>query len=257
MTPPPRPTTPADTGTAVSAPAAADPASSNQGMGLDLTADSPSQPKAAPTMSFDAVDVSGKSGDRQRLDVAISLFKNEEYEKAAMSSLRDAPGPKLAGLHLEARYVLAKALYRMGLYHSSLGEFSKILAVGPETKFFKTSLEWLFFISRKTKNETVILDEIARYANQEFPERSAASSTTCWRATTSCAAGRWTRWAEAEDADKSFNEVKRLTLLIPQDGPSTRGPSTSRACPTSASATAPPAPPPGARTSTRWAPSRP
>ena len=79
--------------------------------------------------------------------------------------------PKLAGLHLEAQYLLAKSLYRMGMYHSSLGEFSKILAAGPQTKFFKTSLEWLFFISHKTVNETVILDEIAKYANYEFPER--------------------------------------------------------------------------------------
>jgi hypothetical protein len=162
---------PSGTGTAVSTPAPAADPSQSTGMGLDLTAETPSAPKAAPTMSFDAVDVSGKSGDRQRLDVAISLFKNEEYDKAAMSSFEMLQDPKLAGLHLEARYVLAKALYRMGLYHSSLGEFSKILAVGPETKFFRTSLEWLFFISRKTKNETVILDEIAKYANQEFPER--------------------------------------------------------------------------------------
>ena len=78
--------------------------------------------------------------------------------------------PKMAPLQLEAQYLLAKTLYRMGLYHSSLGEFSQILARGTDTKFFG-SLEWLFFISHKTMNETVILDEIARYANYEFPEQ--------------------------------------------------------------------------------------
>ncbi|HZI08825.1 MAG TPA: hypothetical protein VE153_00475, partial [Myxococcus sp.] len=139
------------------------------GFGLDLTQESPKP--AAPTMSFEAVDVSGKTADRQRLDVAVSLFKNDEYEKAAMSAHELLGDAKLAGLHTEARYVLAKSLYRMGMYHSSLGEFSKLLSLGPSTKFFKTSLEWLFFISRKTKNETVILDEIARHANQEFPEK--------------------------------------------------------------------------------------
>ncbi|MCY1076437.1 adventurous gliding motility protein GltC [Archangium lansingense] len=211
-------TTPADTGTAVStpaAPAAQDP-SANPGMGLDLTADTPTQPKAAPTMSFDAVDVSGKSGDRQRLDVAIALFKNEEYEKAAMSSFEMLQDAKLAGLHLEARYVMAKALYRMGLYHSSLGEFSKILAVGPETKFFRTSLEWLFFISRKTKNENVILDEIARYANQEFPERFRSEFHYLLARYHFVRGKALDQVGRAEDADKSFNEVKRLTLLIPK-----------------------------------------
>ncbi|MFL5355270.1 adventurous gliding motility protein GltC [Archangium sp.] len=202
----------APTGTGI--PPAAPAADASQGMGLDLTADAPA--KAAPTMSFDAVDVSGKSGDRQRLDVAISLFKNEEYDKAAMSSFEMLQDAKLAGLHLEARYVLAKALYRMGLYHSSLGEFSKILAVGPETKFFRTSLEWLFFISRKTKNETVILDEIAKYANQEFPERFRTEFHYLLARYHFVRGKALDQVGRSEDADRSFNEVKRLTLLIPK-----------------------------------------
>ncbi|WNG35288.1 adventurous gliding motility protein GltC [Archangium violaceum] len=203
-------------GTAASTPppAAAETPAAAPSMGLDLTSDVP--PPAAPTMSFDAVDVSGKSGDRQRLDVAISLFKNEEYEKAAMSSFEMLQDAKLAGLHLEARYVMAKALYRMGLYHSSLGEFSKILAVGPETKFFRTSLEWLFFISRKTKNETVILDEIARYANQEFPERFRSEFHYLLARYHFVRGKALDQVGRAEDADKSFNEVKRLALLIPK-----------------------------------------
>ncbi|PTL80400.1 adventurous gliding motility protein GltC [Vitiosangium sp. GDMCC 1.1324] len=215
-------TSPADTGTASSPAAPATPAAppptanTPPAMGLDLTTDTTSAPKAAPTMSFDAVDVSGKSGDRQRLDVAISLFKNEEYEKAAMSSFEMLQDPKLAGLHLEARYVMAKALYRMGLYHSSLGEFSKILAVGPETKFFRTSLEWLFFISRKTKNETVILDEIAKYANQEFPERFRTEFHYLLARYHFVRGKALDQVGRPEDADKSFNEVKRLALLIPK-----------------------------------------
>ena len=189
-------------------------APANQGMGLDLTSDAP--PKAAPTMSFDTLDVSGKSGDRQRLDVAISLFKNEEYEKAAMSAFEMLEDPKLAGLHLEARYVMAKSLYRIGLYHSSLGEFSKILAVGPETKFFRTSLEWLFFISRKTKNESVILDEIARHANQEFPERFRSEFHYLLARYHFVRGKALDQVGRGQDADKSFNEVKRLALLIPK-----------------------------------------
>jgi tetratricopeptide (TPR) repeat protein len=185
-------------------------------MGLDLTADTPPPTQTAPTMSFDAVDVSGKSGDRQRLDVAVSLFKNDEYDKAAMSAFEMIQDPKLAGLHLEARYVLAKALYRMGLYHSSLGEFSKILAVGPETKFFRTSLEWLFFISRKTKNESVILDELARHANQEFPDRFRSEFHYLLARYHFVRGKALDEVGRKEDADKSFNEVKRLVLLIPK-----------------------------------------
>ncbi len=54
--------------------------------------------------------------------------------------------PKYAGLATESQYLLAKSLYRLGLYHSALAQFSQVLAKGPQTKFFKSSLEWLFFI---------------------------------------------------------------------------------------------------------------
>ncbi len=206
----PAPETPAPV--AAPAPAPANPG----GLGLDLTGEAP---KSSGAMTFDAVDVSGKSADREKLDVAISLFKNDEYEQAAMGAFEVLQDPALSGLHTEARYVVAKALYRMGMYHSALGEFSKILAVGPQTKFFKTSLEWLFFISRKTKNETVILDEIARYANHEFPEKF-RSEFRYLLARYHFVRGRaLDQVGQAEQADKSFEEVKRLSLMIPRADP--------------------------------------
>jgi tetratricopeptide (TPR) repeat protein len=190
------------------------PVQGTEGLGLDLTGSS--SKGTAPTMSFDAVDVSGKTADRQRLDVAVSLFKNDEYEQASMSAYEVLQDPKMSGLHTEARYVVAKALYRMGLYHSALGEFSKILSLGPQTKFFKTSLEWLFFISRKTKNETVVLDEIARYANYEFPEKF-RSEFRYLLARYHFVRGRaLDQVGQTAEADKSFEEVKRLALTVPR-----------------------------------------
>ncbi|WP_186001807.1 MULTISPECIES: adventurous gliding motility protein GltC [Corallococcus] len=210
VTPSPVSGTPA----AKSSPASKPAPQGSPGLGLDLTGDNDKPP--APTMTFDAVDVSGKTADRQRLDAAISLFKNDEYEKAAMASHELLGDAKLQGLHVEARYVLAKALYRMGLYHSSLGEFSKILAAGPSTKFFKSSLEWLFFISRKTQNETVILDEIARYANYEFPEKF-RNEFRYLLARYHFVRGRaLDQVGQMDNADKSFEEVKRLALTIPR-----------------------------------------
>jgi tetratricopeptide (TPR) repeat protein len=211
--------TPAEAPSPISAPASSAPAAQDLqgGMGLDLTGEAPKG--TSPTMTFDAVDVSGKTADRQKLDVAVSLFKNDQYEQASMAAHEILKDPKMAGLHVEARYVVAKALYRMGLYHSSLGEFSKILAVGPQTKFFKTSLEWLFFISRKTKNETVILDEIARYANHEFPEKF-RSEFHYLLARYHFVRGRaLDQVGQGDQADKSFEEVKRLATLIPRSDP--------------------------------------
>ncbi|HZH03328.1 MAG TPA: adventurous gliding motility protein GltC [Myxococcaceae bacterium] len=175
--------------------------------------------KPAPVMSFDAVDVSGKSGDRQRIDAAAEKFKNQEYELAALASDEIMKDPKAAALHLEAQYLLAKSLYRMGMYHSALGEFSRILGKGPQTRFFKNGLEWLFFISHKTVNETVILDEIAKYSNFEFPEKF-RNEFRYLLARYHFVRGRALDQVEQKgEADKSFNEVKRLALTVPRTDP--------------------------------------
>src|SRR5713226_6701618 len=68
--------------------------------------------KPAPTMTFEAVDVSGKTAERQRLDVALRQFKEEHYDQAALTSSELMQDPKLAELHQDANFLLAKSLYR-------------------------------------------------------------------------------------------------------------------------------------------------
>src|SRR5215813_9113124 len=159
-----------------------------QDLGLDLSAPAPapaqqpttpmpmpppppSKKGTAPTTTFEALDVSGRTVDRQRLDAANAAFNRGEYDKAALAAWELMNDPKMAPLQIEAQYLLGKTLYRMGQYHAALGEFSEILARGQQTRFFSKSLEWLFFIRHKTVNESVILDEVARYANADWPER--------------------------------------------------------------------------------------
>ena len=84
----------------------------------------------APTTTFEALDVTGKTADRQRLEAANAQFLAKEYEKAALAAWDLINDPKMAPLQLEAHYLLGKTLYRMGLYHSALGEFSTILSRG-------------------------------------------------------------------------------------------------------------------------------
>ncbi len=189
--------------------------------GLDLSkpvAETPEKKdtKAAPTMSFDAVDVSGKTGDRQKMDAAITQFKNDNFEPAALAFSDMSQDPAMAGLVVESEYWLGKSLYKLGMYHSSLQMFSKVLARGPSTKFFKSSLEWLFFIARKTVNETVVLDEIARYSNYEFPERF-RNEFRYLLARYNLVRGKALDDAEQTgEATKAFDEVKRLALMIPK-----------------------------------------
>ena len=180
-----------------------------------------------------------RAADRQRLDVAISLVQERaSTSKAAMAACELMKDPKLARPPSGgAATCWPRRSTAWACTTRRSGEFSKILAAGPQTKFFKTSLEWLFFISRKTKNETVILDEIARYANYEFPEKF-RSEFHYLLARYHFVRGKALDQVEQKgEADKSFEEVKRLALLIPRtDLVLPARPSTSRASPTSATA---------------------
>lgn len=190
--------------------------------GLDLSTpaaaaeEKPQDNKPAATMSFEAVDVTGKTGDRQKMDAAITQFKDKRFEPAALAFFDMSQDPAMAGLAVESEYWLGKSLYKLGMYHSSLQQFSKVLSRGPATKFFKSSLEWLFFIGRKTVNETVVLDEIARYSNYEFPERF-RNEFRYLLARYNLVRGKALDDAEQRgEATKAFDEVKRLALMIPK-----------------------------------------
>ncbi|MBX5482517.1 MAG: adventurous gliding motility protein GltC [Myxococcaceae bacterium] len=179
----------------------------------------PPETKTAPTMSFEAVDVSGKSGEQQRLSAAQDLFRAEKYDQAALAAWDLMQDPKMAALQVDAHYLLAKSLYRMGLYHSSLVEFTRILERGPTTKYFNTSLEWLFYVSRKTVNESVVLETIARYSNFEFPERFRNEFRYLLSRYHFVRGRALDQVGQKEEADKSFAEVKRVALQIPESDP--------------------------------------
>lgn len=120
---------------------------------------------------FEALDVSVKSAEKEAMERALDLMKDQDYAEAAVSLWDIYNNPKAKQYFQSAEYQLAKALYRMRMYHSALKHFGQILEKGPEHKYFKTSLEWLFFISHKIEDQKVVLDYIARYADVEFPKK--------------------------------------------------------------------------------------
>ena len=201
-----------------------------QDLGLDLSAPAPapaakpempmppppSKKGTAPTTTFEALDVTGRTADRQRLEAANASFNRGEYDKAALAAWELMNDPKMAPLQLESQYLLGKTLYRMGQYHAALGEFSQILAKGKDTRFFSKSLEWLFFISHKTVNESVILDEVARYANADWPERY-QDEFHYLLARYYFVRGRALDTVEQKgEAGKSFEDARKLTAQIPK-----------------------------------------
>ena len=161
------------------------------------------------------------TADRQRLEAANASFNRGEYEKAALAAWELMNDPKMApGSSSRRSTCSGKTLYRMGMYHSALGEFCRILATGPDTKFFKT-VAGVAVLHQPQDGERVGDPRRDRQVRQlrvpgAVPQ---TSSTTCWRATTSCAAGRWTRWSRRPRRTKSFEEAKQLALTIPHERP--------------------------------------
>lgn len=178
----------------------------------------------APPMAFEGLDINGKTADRQKLEAAKQLFDEGNYEAAALAFQGILEDRNAADQHSQARYLLAKALYRMGLYHSSLQVFQDVLARGENEKFFKTSLEWLFFISHKTVSQTVVLDEIAKWAHVQFPEKYrdefryllAKYNFVRGMALLDAASGAdgKQKGSLGAEAKKSFAETRRLAALV-------------------------------------------
>jgi outer membrane protein assembly factor BamD (BamD/ComL family) len=218
------------------APAGARPPAANPGAkpagdempSMDLTGPTPVMRKGPPvppvpnpdsTMVMPGLKISGHALSRERIDIVARFLKDGRYSEAALSAnaaMKEAGDPAQAA---ELEYLLAKSLYRMKMYHSALHYFSGVLARGPDSQFFRPALEWLFFISRKTVDENIVLDDVARYRNVAFPKRYQNEFTYLLaryymlRATALFSAGEL---AEGRDALKT---TRQLAEMVPRTTP--------------------------------------
>jgi tetratricopeptide (TPR) repeat protein len=124
-----------------------------QAPGLTLTPEKPPSPES-----------------RARLDAAKKLLDEGATETAALAFDQLLRDRARSDVHDEARYQRAKALARLKLGHSSLAAFDEILERGPSgTRFFQSSMEWLFHVGRGLANEQPLLSRVARHAGQGMP----------------------------------------------------------------------------------------
>jgi hypothetical protein len=107
---------------------------------------------------------------KERLELAKKLLAEKADETAALALDEILRDPSLAAAHDEARYQLGKALARLGLGHSALTTFDAILDRGPQgSRFYGSSMEWLFAVGAKLRNEQPLLSRVARHAREAFP----------------------------------------------------------------------------------------
>lgn len=201
-------------------------------LGIDLTPDEKKaeeqkkaeqkkkpQAKPPPATTLPELDIGAAGAKRgeaaRRMAEANQVFQRGDLETAALAYDAILRDPALSEGHDEARYQLAKSLYRLGLYHSSLAQLDLILQRGPQgTRYFHNALEWLFQVGKKTVNEEVIVNEVARYSNGAFPP-SSQDAFTYLLARYSYERGHALDEAgRPAEARKAYDEVRRLTSQV-------------------------------------------
>ncbi len=126
-------------------------------------------------LDFGSIDMSSiseiKSVEREQYEEALKLMRNERWELAAAKFFHILNDDAYKEFYFESEYQLAKALYKMNLFHPSLERFKVILNKGPEHPRYKTSIEWVFFISRKIADQSEVLRELAKFRKVTWPKQ--------------------------------------------------------------------------------------
>jgi tetratricopeptide (TPR) repeat protein len=126
--------------------------------------------RATPGLTLTPIDKAASAAAKARLDAAKKLLDERATETAALAFDQILREPGLADVHDEARYQRAKALARLGLRHSALASFDDILDRGAAgSRFFQSSMEWLFYVGRGLANEQPLMSRVARHAGRGVP----------------------------------------------------------------------------------------
>jgi hypothetical protein len=133
-------------------------------------AEKPREAETLPGLTLRPSDPKAAARAKERLAAAKKLLDEKATETAALAFDQILRDPSLADAHDEARYQRAKALARMGLYHSALAGLDEILDRGPQgSRFYQSALEWVFYVGERLANEQPVLTRVAKHAANGFP----------------------------------------------------------------------------------------
>ena len=170
----------------------------------------------AQAVTMPELDVGARTGEAgRRVADANRVFAAGDHQTAALAYDAILRDPALAEAHDEARYQLAKSLARLDLDHAALARLDEILAKGPQgTKYFGNALEWLFFVGRKTVNESVIVSQVARYAGGAAPASQADRFAYLLARYSYERGAALDELGQAAEAKKAYDEARRLAAQV-------------------------------------------
>lgn len=115
-------------------------------------------------------DVAQQQAPSSGLSVARDALNRGDYPRAAEAAYAVVTESTELSAVDEATYLLAKALYRMEIFHGALHYFARILEAGPGNRFFASALEWCLFISRRVVDDARVNEVVAQYGSDQLPD---------------------------------------------------------------------------------------
>ncbi|GAB4308337.1 MAG: hypothetical protein Kow0090_22670 [Myxococcota bacterium] len=151
---------------------------------FDFSADepaAPSPPSAPPSateepseMAFGAEEavVGGvaTAADKKKMQLGLQAIKEKKFMPGAVA-MYDVLKTPAVELHQSAEYNLAKSLYKVELYRSSLYYFIKIANAGEGHKNFTGAFQWMLLLARNVGDKYKVIQTLSKFQNVSIPEK--------------------------------------------------------------------------------------
>jgi TolA-binding protein len=111
-------------------------------------------------------------GGPAELEQAIEAYRAKKFATASNALYDMLRQNKYPDQQTKIEYYLGKALYDLGMYHSSQRYFMTVVTKGPSNPYFKYALPRLVAIAQLTGNDYELLRVVAKIPPEAFPRQA-------------------------------------------------------------------------------------
>jgi tetratricopeptide (TPR) repeat protein len=135
-------------------------------------ADQPKGKGGEEEMEFEPDEVEKSSPPSKTLERAKKLYDKGDYYSASIEYDKVVKGEtdESASNKQRAEFFLAKTLFHMKFFASSLAQFDAIVQQGPAHKYYRKTLQWLAALSKVLPESAGILQKIGAYSREDLED---------------------------------------------------------------------------------------